>query len=289
MRLGSHLSIAGGLDRALVRAAEYGFSTVAMFLCNQRQWRAGPLSDEAVSLFRRTRRRLGISPVVAHGSYLVNLAGEAPVRRKSIAATADQLDRCGRLGIEYLVIHPGSCRRKQLGIDRIAAALNAILARCPHRRPKVLLETTAGAGHHIGSTFEELSAILAKLDRPRRFGVCLDTCHVFAAGYDLRTPKAYRRTMTALDHHIGLGRLKVIHLNDSLGPCGSHVDRHAHIGKGRIGREGFAHLLGDRRLREIPMILETPKGRNKAGTDWDRLNARTIRRLARARPARSAR
>jgi len=271
MRLGSHLSIAGGLDRALVRAAEYGFSTVAMFLCNQRQWRAGPLSDEAVSLFRRTRRRLGISPVVAHGSYLVNLAGEAPVRRKSIAATADQLDRCGRLGIEYLVIHPGSCRRKQLGIDRIAAALNAILARCPHRRPKVLLETTAGAGHHIGSTFEELSAILAKLDRPRRFGVCLDTCQ------------------TALDHHIGLGRLKVIHLNDSLGPCGSHVDRHAHIGKGRIGREGFAHLLGDRRLREIPMILETPKGRNKAGTDWDRLNARTIRRLARARPARSAR
>jgi len=280
MLLGSHLSIAGGLHHALIAAERHGFGTVAMFVRNQLQWRVPRLSEAAVAGFRRVRRRLGIGPIVAHGSYLVNLAGDGIVRRKSIAATRADLDRCGRLGIEYLVIHPGSHADADEGVRRIADALNDVFAACRFRRPKVLLETTAGAGHCLGDTFEQLAAILARVRRPRRVGVCLDTCHVFAAGYDLRTPQAYRRTLGRFDRVIGLGRLGAIHLNDSPKPLGSRRDRHEHIGRGRIGRAGFAHIVRDRRLAGVPMILETPKGLDARGRDWDEINARTLRRLA---------
>ena len=283
MLLGSHLSIAGGLENALLAADAYGFETVAMFVRNQRQWAAGPLRDEAVGRFRRVRRRLKIRPVVAHGSYLVNLAGKHAIRRKSIAAMRHDVDRCGRLGVEYLVFHPGSREDAGRGIGLIAEALNQIVAACSTRRAKVLLETTAGQGNCIGHTFEQLARILARLARPRRFGICLDTCHVFAAGYDVRSPRAYRQTMAALDRVIGLDRVLAVHLNDSLKDLGGRVDRHAHIGHGKIGLKGFANLVNDPDLGRVPMILETPKEKDDSGRDWDEINAEALWRLVRKR------
>jgi len=279
MKLGSHLSIAGGPDNALLAAAEYGFETVAMFVRNQRQWAARPLTDETAQRFRRTRRRLGIGPVVAHGSYLVNLAGAPDIRRKSIRAMAEDLDRCGRLGIEYLVLHPGSNPDRAKGIALIADALNRVIFDCPHRRVAVLLENTSGARNTIGGRFEELADLLGRLKRRRRFGVCLDTCHAFAAGYDLRSAAAYERTMDAFDAIVGFDRLRAVHLNDSVGPLGSRRDRHAHIGRGKIGRKGFRHLVNDPRFADVPLILETPKGPRDDGRDWDAVNAALLRRL----------
>jgi deoxyribonuclease-4 len=285
MILGSHLSIAGGVHKAVERAAEYGFATAAIFVRNQRQWRARPLGAEAVATFRRTRRRLGVRPIVAHGSYLINLAGSGLVRRRSIRAISEELDRCGRLGVEFYVLHPGSPGQAgpRRGIVRVAEALNAAVARCRHRRVRILLETTAGAGQTLGGSFEELAEILACLDRPGRFGICLDTCHAFAAGYDIRAPRAYRATMDRLEAVVGLDKLKCVHLNDSAFSLGSRRDRHAHIGQGEIGRPGFANVVNDRRLGRVPMILETPKGRDDAGRDWDQVNAEAIRALVRSR------
>ncbi|MGB2819482.1 MAG: deoxyribonuclease IV [Phycisphaerae bacterium] len=281
MLLGAHLSIAGGLHNALIAAGGYRFRTVGLFVRNQLQWRVPTLSDEAAAVFRRTRRRLGVSPVVAHGSYLVNLAGKHAVRRRSITATLADLTACGRLGIEYLVLHPGSRSDADEGIRLIAEALDGIFERLEHRRPKVLLETMAGAGNCIGHTFEQIAAILARVRRPRRLGVCLDTCHAFAAGYDMRTARAYRKTMAHFDRVIGLKRLLAVHLNDSLAPLGSRRDRHEHIGRGHIGKAGFANFVNDRRLTQVPMILETPKGKDSRGRDWDEINAETIRGLRR--------
>ena len=281
MLLGSHLSVAGGLHNALERAGACGFATVALFVRNQVQWRRPRLGEAAVARFRSARRRLKIRPVVAHGSYLVNLAGRAAIRRKSVTAMREDLARCGRLGIEYLVIHPGSRADPTEGIRFIASGLNRIISSCHFRRPKILLETTAGAGNVLGRSFEQIAAMLDLLDRPRRFGVCLDTCHVFAAGYDLRTPAAYRRTMRAFDREIGLDRLLAVHLNDSVGELGSRRDRHAHIGHGRIGLAGFANIVNDPRLAGVPLILETPKGADQAGRDWDRVNAATLGALIR--------
>jgi deoxyribonuclease IV len=346
MLLGAHLSIAGGLCEALRAARRYRFAALALFLRNHRQWAAPPLSEEAAEEFRALRRKLGVGPVAAHGSYLSNLAGSPAVRRKSVDSLAEDRRRCGRLGIEYLVIHPGSHADAAEGVRLIAEGLREVLGVSGEAATMILLETTAGAGHSIGGRFEELAEVLARAegsaqadnlsaaanDRPRlqpgysaapppnplpaprgggkgrgapetpaeagachtsvagqrplpvhgRLGVCLDTCHVFAAGYDLRTPRAYAETMALFDAVIGLSRLRAVHLNDSLGRLGSRLDRHAHIGKGRIGLEGFGNLVRDPRLAGVPLILETPKGKDRRGRDWDRLNADAIRRLARA-------
>lgn len=286
MRLGAHLSIVGGLHKAVERAHEYGFDCVGMFVRNQVQWRRPTLTDEAVRRFRAARRRLRIRPVVAHASYLVNLAGRAAVRRKSISAMRHDLARCDRLGIEYLVVHPGAREDADEGIRLIAAALDEIAAAgrpagCRGRRPRLLLETTAGQGNSLACTFEQLADILSRVRRRGRFGVCLDTCHVFAAGYDLRTRRAYHRTMRAFERTVGLAELVAIHLNDCRGELGCRVDRHEHIARGRIGRRGFAQIVNDPRLADRPMILETPKGTDDAGRDWDEVNARLIRDLCR--------
>jgi len=280
MLLGSHLSISGGLHRAIEAAGGYGFDCVAMFVRNQRQWRLSPLRDEAIATFVEVRSRLRIAPVVAHGSYLVNLAGKDDVRRKSITAMTDELDRCERLGIEYLVFHPGSHEDAAEGIALIAKALNEIVT--DRTGPtKVLLETTAGQGNYIGHTFEQLADILERVEVSERFGVCLDTCHIFAAGYDIRTPSDYSKTIAEFDKVIGLEKLFAIHLNDSVRDLGSRVDRHAHIGLGKIGLNAFAEIVNDNRLANLPMILETPKGADESGRDWDELNATALRGLIR--------
>ncbi|MCE5325411.1 MAG: deoxyribonuclease IV [Planctomycetaceae bacterium] len=284
MLLGSHLSIAGGIERPLVAAAALGFNTVAMFLRSNMQWRAAPLEDEAVALFRRTRRQLGIGPVVAHGMYLTNLAGQTEVREKSLAVIANEVERCRRLGIEYLVIHPGSREDVGEGIAMIADGLDAILTE--PRGPKVLLETTAGAGFTIGRRFEHLAAIMTAARCRPRLGVCLDTCHIFAAGYDIRTSESYVETMKEFDRAIGLRHLRAIHLNDSKKGLGSSVDRHEHIGLGKLGREAFANLMNDRRLAKVPMILETPKEKDDQGRDWDLVNAEVLRAMEHRLPQR---
>ena len=280
MLLGCHLSIAGGAYRALESARRYGLSTVALFVRNQRQWRAPALADDQAALFQKTRGELAISPVIAHGSYLVNLAGEGKFSEPSAKATADELDRCGRMGIEFLVMHPGTHADAVAGISLLTDRLNQIVAACRHESVKVLLETTAGQGGNLGWSFEQLAEMLARLRPAKRFGVCLDTCHVFAAGYDIRTPQAYRRTMKQFDSIVGMDRLGVIHVNDSKRELGSRVDRHEHIGQGKIGLRGLANFVRDERLARTPFILETPKGLDPDGRDLDEINIATVRRIA---------
>ena len=284
MILGAHMSIAGGMHHALEAAHGFQFNTLAVFVRNQRQWRVPPLPEGDVELFRETRRRLGISPIVAHGSYLLNLSGTPEIRGKSIEAIVADLDRCERLGIEFLVIHPGSHSDAAEGLRLIAQGLDEIQAArsAGQTGTKILLEGTAGSGHVLCSTFEQLAEILSLVKEPLNLGVCLDTCHIFAAGYDIRTPETYRQTMEQFDHAVGLPRLMTIHLNDSLREFGSHVDRHMHIGLGKIGPEGIANFVNDKRLANIPMILETPKGiRESDGLDWDEVNGRAVRSLLR--------
>ena len=283
MRLGSHLSIGGGLDVACRKAASYGFDCLGLFVRNQVQWAAAPLSDEKVAAFRKARRQAGLRFVVAHASYLVNLAGNETIRPRSIDAMVEDLTRCGRLGIEYLVVHPGSHDDETTGIGLIADAIDRILERTPHRRPKLLLETTAGQGRCIGWRFEHLAAIRRAVRRRRRVGVCLDTCHVFAAGYDIRDRRSYGRTMRAFDRTVGLENLLAIHCNDTKREFACRVDRHEHIGRGQIGLEAFRCLVRDRRLAEVPMILETPKDTDELGRDWDEVNAATLRELAKTK------
>jgi deoxyribonuclease-4 len=284
MILGSHLSISGGLHKALLSAQERGFEALAMFLRNQVQWRAKALDDAAVVKFRETRQQTDIRVIVAHASYLVNLAGKKEVRDKSIPALIEDFTRCWRLGVEHLVFHPGSNPDLEVGQKLITDALNEIAsavvpdpdAETPSR---ILLETTAGQGNCIGHRFEHLAAILDGLEQPERFGVCLDTCHIFAAGYDIRTPETYAATMQEFDDIIGLDKLLAIHLNDSKKDFGTRVDRHEHIGEGFIGRDAFANVVNDPRLAEVPAILETPKGQDEKGRDWDKINAQTVASL----------
>lgn len=281
MILGSHLSISGGLHKALIAASGYGFEALAIFLRNQVQWRAKPLDDAAVEKFRETRAETNIRAIVAHASYLVNLAGKKEVRDKSIPALAEDFSRAQRLGVEYLVFHPGSNPDLPAGQKLITDALNEIAATVAPDSgaatpSRILLETTAGQGNCIGHRFEHLAAIYAGLEQPERFGVCLDTCHIFAAGYDIRTPETYAETMRAFDDIIGMDKLLAIHLNDSKKDFATRVDRHEHIGEGFLGRDAFVNLVNDSRLADVPAILETPKGKDEKDRDWDEINARTV-------------
>jgi deoxyribonuclease-4 len=285
MLLGAHMSASGGPHKALERAKGHGFNAMAMFVRNQRQWRAPTLTDKAVALFRRTRSETDVQKIVAHASYLVNLAGRNPIREKSIDAMIEDVARCDRLGIEAIVFHPGAHPDPDAGIRLVAEALNAIVAAgrpggADDPPPRILLEGTAGQGNSVGCSFEHLRAILDLLEKRERFGVCLDTCHLFAAGYDVRTAADWRGTMERFDKIVGLGHLAAMHLNDSKRPLGARVDRHAHIGHGEIGLPGFRQIMNDRRLRKIPLLLETPKGEDDAGRDWDTVNAETLRKLA---------
>ncbi len=281
---GAHMSIAGGLYRAFEAADAAGCDCVQVFVKNQRQWQSKPLDAEQVRLWRAARLKTGISSVVAHATYLANLGStDEAIWSKSVAAVVDELERCHVLEIPYLVLHPGAHVNASLarGIRRVIKGIDTICRRTVGVDTSLLLETTAGQGRSIGHRFEHLQAILTSVREPERLGVCLDTCHLFAAGYALSPQADYAVTMQALDTSVGLGRVRCIHLNDSKRAQGSRVDRHEHIGKGLIGLKGFRPLLNDARLWHIPRILETPKGRDDRGRDLDQVNLARVRRLVR--------
>jgi deoxyribonuclease-4 len=287
-RLGAHLSIAGGLPRAVDRAAASGCEALQIFTKSAGQWRARELPDEEVALFRRRVIETGIHPVVAHNSYLINVAAaDEGLRRKSIEALRDELDRAERLGLDGLVMHPGSHTTGTVdaGLRRIAEGLAEILDSRPDGRTMLLLEHTAGQGTNLGHRFEHLAAIIGMLGGSPRVGVCLDTCHLLTAGYDICSEDGYRRTFRDFGRIVGFSRLEAFHLNDSKKPCGSRVDRHEHIGKGCLGLAPFRRILNDRRFRALPMLLETPKldtaeSRRRSDVDpLDRRNLQTLRRL----------
>ena len=262
MRLGAHESIAGGLHKAFDRARSVGCEAVQIFVKSNRAWAVKPLTEDDVIRFKARAEETSIWPVVGHASYLLNLATpDDALWTRSRDMLIVELERCEALGVPYLVIHPGSHvgSGEEAGLARVARALGEVHAATPDLDARILLETTAGQGTNLGYSFEHLAWLMEHAPEGERLDVCLDTCHVFAAGYDLRTPEGYAATMEGFDRIIGLERLKAIHLNDSKGDLGSHKDRHEHIGQGRIGLEGFRHMLNDLRLEGLPGLLETPK------------------------------
>lgn len=279
--LGSHTSIAGGLHRAVERAHEVGCDVVQIFTKNSNQWRAKPILDEEAAKFQSTLAALKIRHPIAHNSYLINLASpDDGLWRRSIEAFVIELNRAEQLGLAYVVTHPGAslASGEEQGLQRVIAAINDIHAQTRGVRARILLETTAGQGSCLGCRFEHLATILAGVRRPERLGVCVDTCHIFAAGYPLATTRQYRATMKQLATIVGLEQVKAFHLNDSKRELGSRVDRHEHIGQGKLGLEPFRHLLNDARFAQVPMYLETPKGVVN-GEELDVMNLRTLRGL----------
>lgn len=278
--VGSHMSIAGGTFNAILSAETVGCRCVQLFVKSSNQWRAKPLTEEEAAQFGAERKRTGIGPAVAHSSYLINVGSpDDALYEKSREALMIEYQRCVQLGIEYLVFHPGAHMGSGIdaAIGRIASAMDWVLAKIPNGKTFLLLETTAGAGSHVGSKFEELKSILDRLDGADRAAVCLDTCHIFAAGYDIRTEKAYHETMSRFDSILGHSRLMAIHCNDSKYDFGTHKDRHEHIGKGYIGAEGFGCLMRDPQLAGVPKILETPKDEDGK---FDKMNLALLRKLA---------
>lgn len=260
---GAHMSIAGGVSNSIDRAAQVGCRALQIFTKNSNQWRAAKLDPEQIERFRKKARELQIEPVAAHDSYLINLAApERDLYEKSLAAFIDEVERAEALKIPYLVFHPGSRKKddESTAIKRVIEAINATIDKTEGSEVTLTIETTAGQGATLGDTFESIARMIEGVENQDRVGVCLDTCHVFAAGYELRTRDGYEKTMSEFDKTIGFEKLKLFHLNDSKKEFRSRVDRHEHIGLGHIGADGFIHLLNDERFFDTPMILETPKG-----------------------------
>jgi len=279
--LGSHMSAAGGCDKAVRAASKIGFQAVQLFTKNNNQWKAPALTDAHVAAFRLAVGETGVGPPVAHNSYLINMGSpDDALWNRSIDAMAVEVERCAALGIGDLVAHPGAHvgSGEEAGLARVASALDEV-----HRRTRgvgvtIDLETTAGQGTCLGHRFEHLGRVFGLVSEPERLGVCVDTCHIFAAGYPLATAAEYDETMGDLDRAVGLGRVRVWHLNDSLKERGSRVDRHAGIGRGHLGAEPFRRVVNDRRFRGVPMIMETPKG-TEEGEELDALYLRTLREM----------
>lgn len=283
MYIGAHMSTGGGLWRAIERAAEVEATALQLFVKSARQWRPPPLDPEAAERFREALAASGLGPyTMAHGSYLINLAAPNPaVRKRSYAALELELERCDALDVPFLVLHPGSHtgEGEADGMTRIVEALDRLLEPPADRerrfRCTLLLENMAGQGSVIGHRFEQLGELLDRARHDEALGVCVDTCHALAAGYDIRDADGVTAMLTELDAHVGIERVRALHLNDSQHPLGSRKDRHAHIGDGHIGLEGFRCLLNDPRLAAVPMCIETPKD----DPDADRRNLDALRSL----------
>jgi len=279
--IGAHMSIAGGYYKAADAAANLGMTTCQLFTKNNNQWAGKPLTPEDIKLFRDALDRGGISRPCAHNSYLINLASPRDdLWERSIEAMIVEVNRAEALGLCGIVMHPGSfvdsCEEQ--GLQRIINALDRVLAVTEGVQTELWLECTAGQGNCLGHRFEHIAAILQQVKQAHRLGVCVDTCHIFAAGYPLGTPEEYAATMNEFDRTIGLERIRAFHLNDSKKPLGSRVDRHHHIGEGCLGLEPFRNLLNDPRFESIPMYLETEKG-ERDGESLDAINLRTLRSL----------
>ena len=289
LRIGAHMSVAGGVSKAVDRAALHGCEALQIFSRNANQWRATPLDAAEIRRFRRRTDETGITPAVSHASYLVNLATTVPAHRDlSIATLIDELDRAHALGLLGVVIHPGTCTAgtEEEALRLIADSIRTAFRARGRRKTMVLLEHTAGQGRTLGHRFEHLAAVIEHLDGSPRVGVCLDTCHLVASGYDIISQTGYEQTFSAFERIVGLDRLRAFHCNDSKRPCGSRVDRHEHIGQGCLGLDPFRRLLHDRRFAGLPALIETEKssGRSRPGviaTDpFDLRNLDTLRALS---------
>lgn len=278
--LGAHMSIEKSHALAIDRAAAFDMTALQIFTKNASRWAAKPIDPAAAEAFRERLAGSDISFTVAHDSYLINMASpDDALWEKSLNAFQDEMARCAQLGVPYLVTHPGAHMGTgvETGVSRVAEGLNRLFDEEPANPTVVLLETTAGQGTTLGSTFEELASIIDQVEDKARVAVCLDTCHIFAAGYDFRTPETYEATIRAFDDIIGLDRLITFHLNDSKKGLGLRTDRHAHIGEGELGLDAFRLLLTDPRFADTPGVLETPKDDDELG---DQRNMRALRDLA---------
>lgn len=276
--IGAHMSISGGLFKAFARGEQTGCRAMQIFTKNASRWLAKPLDAASTEAFRQAWRNSDIGPVIAHDSYLINLAAPGDeLWLKSIAAFIDEMERCSLLGIPYLVMHPGSHvgTGEQAGLQRVCEAFHRIFATGPDD-VTVLIENTAGQGNSLGAGFAHLLAIMEGVPQGR-FGVCFDTCHAHAAGYDLTSAEGYEATFAEFDRLVGIEAIRAFHLNDCKKPLGSRVDRHEHIGRGTIGEDGFGRLMRDERFARVPKLLETPKGEDD---EMDRSNLALLRRLA---------
>ncbi|MEK6726860.1 MAG: deoxyribonuclease IV [Deltaproteobacteria bacterium] len=282
MPLGAHMSIAGGVENAFLRGKSAGCECIQIFTKSSNQWKARPLSEEEIKEFKKNKKDTGIWPVVAHNSYLINLASpDNELYDKSIDAMLIEMERAEALGLPYIIMHPGAHvgSGEDAGLARIAESINFLFERTKGYKVNLLLETTAGQGSVLGHRFEHIRDIMDKVKDEKRIGGCLDTCHSYVAGYDIK--KRYDAVFQEFDKIIGLKRLKAFHLNDTLKVLGSRVDRHWHIGKGELGLETFERLMRDDRFKELPMILETPKGVDEDGRDLDIINLSILRELRR--------
>jgi deoxyribonuclease IV len=278
--LGAHMSIRGGVSMAIERARSIDCTAMQMFVKNNMQWFARPLRREEIRAFIDHVQRGELLSIFAHANYLINLAATNPqFHANSIRALSEELTRADQLGLPFLVLHPGAHlgAGEEAGLEKVVESIDRVLAGLPKIKTRIALETTAGQGSCLGNKFEQLAYIISRVREPERLGICLDTAHVFAAGYDIGSKPSLRKTLGEFDRVIGPDRLVAIHLNDSKTACGSRVDRHEHIGKGRIGLDAFRFIMRSRRFHKIPKVLETPKGKELRE---DVMNLKTLRTLA---------
>jgi deoxyribonuclease-4 len=273
------MSIAGGAFNAFAQGEQSDCTSIQIFTKSSNQWKAKELTDEEVDKYHAEQKRTGIDPVIAHDSYLINLGSpDAALVKKSREAFLVEMERCEKFRIPYLVTHPGSHLGKgeDWGVKRIAESISWLHERTGGFKVKIALETTAGQGSNLGYRFEQIAAMIEQASRPEKLAVCLDTCHIFAAGYDITTEESYEKTISEFDRIIGLDRLAVIHFNDAKKGLGSRIDRHEHIGKGEIGKKPFGFFMRDKRFERIPKLLETPKGDDG---EMDKVNLGILRKL----------
>ena len=280
MLIGAHMSIAGGAFNAFAQGEDAGCTTIQIFTKSSNQWKAKELSDEEIEKYHAEQKRTMLKPVIAHDSYLINLGSpDVALLNKSREAFLVEMKRCEKFRIPYLVTHPGSHLGKgeEWGITKIAESISWLHAQAEGFNVKITLETTAGQGSNLGYRFEQIVSMIEQSSRPDKLAVCLDTCHIFAAGYDITTEETYDKTISEFDRIIGLDRLAVIHFNDAKKGLGTRIDRHEHIGEGVIGKKPFGFFMRDKRFEKIPKILETPKGDDG---EMDKINLAILRKLA---------